>query len=142
VGQKRMICFIVFSIVSWASLGNSDGKTSKLEPLTLKHQQAQDGQQVWPFFYICSLLLLTDAEWGWGKSWFQDHCFYSIHYYVSFNIPGMHTLTQRIRTNHNLYVPYHFMRDTTFFLIHWKKITYERHVLCMHECGLCLWKFF
>jgi hypothetical protein len=57
--------------------------------------------------------------------------FYSIHYYVSFNIPGMHTLAQRIRTNLNLYVPYHFVRDT-FFFIEKNKMTYERHVLCMN----------
>jgi hypothetical protein len=68
VGQKRMICFIVFSIVSWASLGNSDGKTSKLEPLTLKHQQAQDGQQVWPFFFIYAHFYCLQMQNGGGEN--------------------------------------------------------------------------
>jgi hypothetical protein len=127
VGRKRMICFIVFSIVSWASLGNSDGKTSKLEPLTLKHQQAQDGQQVWPFFYICSLLLLTDAEWGWGKSWFQDHCFYSIHYYVIQYPWHAHTRTKnKDKPQFVCTISFH----AWYIFLHWKKKWLMRDMYC------------
>ena len=50
------------------SLGNSDGETGWIqEPLTLRKQQTQDGQQVWPVYdavlgFAC--LQMQDGDGG------------------------------------------------------------------------------
>lgn len=88
------------------------GRQGGVEPLTLKHQQAQDGQQIsLTVFYIWCSSLAYRCRMGVGKIMVPRPLLYAFIQSLLLCVtewPGLHTLTQTIRTSlSQLYCTYH-----------------------------------